>query len=204
MLSILLALPLLAFASPVEKRANGSITIPAECDVIPKYTLKNFHWFNSTHNLDCIKGPDVGDGTICLGPYADGSMHCGYNPCMVHEDVPPGYGPVDQVSFGIDGLYVSDCTQRMPSYPHQFEIGDGIVMCGNIVNTVDFRSDSNTENTFGTITFGTQNRYACTNGSTISPVGKGTFPITCKHDDGFNATCTAEPFVIPIVSYTIY
>jgi hypothetical protein len=198
----LLALPLTILAMPLAPRQP--ITPPPECDVIPVWSVTTFSWYNSTHNLDCVTGPDIGDGTTCFNSTSSGTVTCdpSQGPCDICgvpacdtglPQVPLGYGPPDNVTIDIENGY--QCFQANPQTVHRFEVGDGIVICGGTAYHLDFYGDSNEATSVGHIDYAPITTYDCTNGSTITGYGSVDFPVTCTHDAGFNATCTADtPF----------
>lgn len=208
----ILALPLFTFANPLQPRST-SVKIPATCDVIPVWTVSNFNWFNSTHNLDCVTGPDIGDGTTCFNSTPSGNTitcdpsqgpcaTCGVPACYTGLPyVPLGYGPPDSVTFSIKNGY--SCSQTNPQSVHRAEVGEGYVNCGGTAYYASFYGNSNSASGTGRIDYNPIGSYQCKNGSMISVSGSVSFPISCTHDSGFNATCTAKPFVIPVTAFTI-
>jgi hypothetical protein len=114
---------------------------------------------------------------------------------------PLGYGPPDEVTITIDGF--GTCTQTNPAVVHRFETGQGYVNCGSAADFLNFYGSSNAANEVGNIDFHPP-ATLCNDGKTlISPTGTATFPYTCTHDAGYNATCTAAPFKITLTSFTL-
>ena len=198
-----IAIAPLTLATPLKSRQ--AVVPPPECDVIPVWAVTDFFWYNSTHNLDCVTGPDIGDGTTCFNETADGTTvtcdpsqgpcdACGVYACDTGLPyVPLGYGPPDNVTIDIENGY--QCFQTNPQTVNRFEVGDGIVMCGGTAYHIDFYGDSNEVNSTGHVDYDPITNWQCTNGSYITGYGSVDFPISCTHDAGFNATCLADtPF----------
>lgn len=202
LLLTMLAIPPLTLAKPLIFRQE--VVPPPECDVIPPWVVTTFSWYNSTHNLDCVTGPDIGDGTTCFNSTSSGTVTCdpSQGPCDICgvyacdtglPYVPLGYGPPDNVTIDIENGY--QCFQTNPQTVHRFEVGDGIVMCGGTAYHINFFGDSNEAISTGHIDYNPITNWDCTNGSTITGYGSVDFPVFCTYDAGNNATCTTEtPF----------
>lgn len=108
-----------------------------------------------------------------------------------HAYQPLGYGPPDTIAVGIDsGIY----TGANPQSVRRWEIGQGHFdsCCGPDI--IGFYGDSNKD------TGNTGSLYYNAYGSTCNGLAArytASFPLTCSHDAGNNATCTA-PVPLPL------
>lgn len=174
---------------------SPGVTVPAGCNVPTKLSMTSFTWFNSTHNLDCANPNYPSDATVCWNSAsntlcAQGSDGCTCTPyCYTGLPSaayqPLGYGPPDTISIGFDGR---SCSAANPQSIRRYEVGGGHFDCGSAADYVGFTGDSNkdTGNT-GSVYY---NNYGATCSNGAVPRYEGTFPLTCTHDAGNNATCT--------------
>ncbi|QIX00178.1 hypothetical protein AMS68_005695 [Peltaster fructicola] len=160
--------------------------------------MNSLSWFNSTHNLDCVTGPDVGNGTACINsqgqwctPYREDTTctSCNISVCTGFlPPSPPGYGPPDQINVTFsDG---TACTEMNPQGYRRHEVGNDIVPCSGGWQYIYFYGSSNAAINNGSISFGASG--SCSNGSSIYGNYGASFEIDCTHDSGFNATCHAK------------
>jgi hypothetical protein len=171
--------------------------------------VTTFNWFNSTHNLDCYSGPDL-TKTGCINetgtiewcdPSVSTCQMCGIALCSGGLPTEPiGYGPPDTLTIDVQNGY--SCSDINPKAYRRHDLGNGEVECGTAASIMEFYGSSNAATDQGTIDYHPP-AFPCTDGRTISASGAATFTFTCTHDAGFNATCTAAPFVIPVTSWTI-
>lgn len=186
--------------------ASPSVTIPAGCNVPKTLTMTSFKWFNSTHNLDCANPNYPSDARVCWNSAtntvcADGDPSCTCTPnCYTGLPSaayqPLGYGPPDTISIGF--ATGATCAAANAQSIRRNEIGEGHFDCGSAADYIGFYGDSNkdTGNT-GSVYY---NNY---NGGCSGKVPRyeGSFPLTCTHDAGKNATCTAPvPLELTLVS----
>jgi len=190
-------------------RAHSLITPPAGC-VIPTWTVTRFYWFNSSHNLNCFSGPDL-NATGCIDnrqkwcdPSVDANCtQCNIGLCSSGSNIQPaGYGPPDiiTIKIGNDTL----CSDVNPKAYRRVDIGHGRVECAGSVQALEFYGSSNKELNVGHIDFHSPyQRFPCQDGNSVRYSGSVDFLYACTHDEGFNATCRAEPFNIPITNWTM-
>ncbi|KAE8353196.1 hypothetical protein BDV28DRAFT_112885 [Aspergillus coremiiformis] len=208
----LLALSSSATARSVDIRslAARSITPPEGCP-IPTWTVDNFRWFNGSHSLDCIHN-DVDrntKGCLCEQGW------CNPNTCnstlvnVCYTGMPNyqpwGYGPPQTLAIDFqDGL---KCADTYIGY-RIHDIGHGESNCGyadrSLGRIVSFYGSSNEATSTGHIDYvlGSGHALECANGSKITYSGSTDFTLNCVHDASFNATCTAAPFEVPVLSYS--
>jgi hypothetical protein len=207
-LSLLSLLVPAVLAAP--SNTKTAVIIPASCPYPTSWTVSNFNFFNSTHNLDCVTGPDVGDGTTCFNSTSSGTVtcdprlgpceNCGVPACFTGLPAQPlGYGPPDKVAITING---QTCIQSNPQTVHRYEVGEGFVSCGGAAPVLEFFGSSNAAQGTGTINYHPF-QGTCPDGKSFQASGTGTFSYTCIYDAGRNATCTAAPFQIPVTSFTV-
>ncbi|KAL4865289.1 hypothetical protein BDV12DRAFT_174920 [Aspergillus spectabilis] len=203
-------LSLSASVSSLSSRPR-SITPPAECP-IPTWEVTNFQWYNGSSSLDCIHNQADINARGCL---------CGNNWCEPNQATcngswvnvcytgmpnyqPWGYGPPQTLHIDFeDGL---SCADQYIGY-RVHDIGNGESNCGYADRgqgrIVSFYGSSNDAISTGHMDYvlGAGHALTCANGSQITYSGSTDFQLTCQHDAEFNATCTAEPFEIPVLSY---
>lgn len=163
--------------------------------------MSSFHWFNSTHNLDCVSGDAnfASDAQVCwnsTGLCNSGDAGCTCTPyCYTglpsYAYQPLGYGPPDTISIGFEGDSIV-CAAANPQSIRRNEIGQGHFDCGSAADYIGFSGDSNKDT--GNTGFVYYNAYGKTCNGQV-PRYEGTFPLTCSHDAGHNATCTAPTSV---------
>lgn len=172
------------------------VTVPAGCNVPKTFTMTSFRWFNSTHNLDCANRNYPEDARVCWNSAsntvcADGDPACTCTP-FCYTGLPSaayqplGYGPPDTISIGFASG--ATCSAANAQSIRRYEIGEGHFDCGSAADYIGFYGDSNkdTGNT-GTVYY---NNYGSGCNGKVARY-EGSFPLTCTHDAGKNATCTA-------------
>jgi hypothetical protein len=98
----------------------------------------------------------------------------------------------------------AQCSDINPKSYRRHDIGNGLVECGTAAQVMNFYGSSNGAENQGHIDFHPVNTgYKCNNGTSFMASGSVNFTFTCTHDAGFNATCTADPFVIPVQTWWI-
>ncbi|KAE8364097.1 hypothetical protein BDV27DRAFT_145567 [Aspergillus caelatus] len=213
-LTSLLALTSSVTARSVETRSltPRSITPPEGCP-IPTWKVDDFRWFNGSHSLDCIHSEVDKNAKGCL---------CGRDWCEPNPDTcngtmvnvcytgmpnyqPWGYGPPQTLAIDFeDGLH---CGDTYIGY-RVHDIAHGESNCGyadrGLGRIVSFYGSSNEEKSTGHMDYvlGGGHALECANGSKITYSGSTDFTLNCIHDEFFNATCTAEPFEVPVLSYS--
>ncbi|KAE8155092.1 hypothetical protein BDV25DRAFT_37650 [Aspergillus avenaceus] len=204
---------LVAFTSSVSAMAlqprAGSITPPEGCP-LPTWTVSNFQWYNGSKSLDCIHNEVDKNtkGCLCGRAWCDPTtcnstlVNVCYTGMPNYE--PWGYGPPQTLNIDFeDGLH---CHDEYIGY-RIHDIGYGESNCGyadrSLGRIVSFYGTSNEATSTGHMDYvlGAGHALKCANGSSISYSGSTDFPVTCTHDSFFNATCTAAPFEIPVLSY---
>ncbi|CEJ94921.1 hypothetical protein VHEMI10428 [[Torrubiella] hemipterigena] len=202
-----------------------AIELPKECQV-PNPVITDFKWFNGSSSLRCNSPNAYTRGYYCYNstlanPWLEPIDHntCidvqhGYwvYPCAdssIPQNPPPwGHGPGEVLQFAYkDG---ETCRQGVSGGYHNYNNpGQGLTACRSYSGGLGFGSSfwgsSNEATSQGRFARDLNYGYApkCTNGSRIAYHAEGPFTLTCTHDEFKNATCTAEPFEIPITSYTI-
>lgn len=194
--------------SPTTSSSAPGVSIPPGCNVPTTLSMTSFKWFNSTHNLDCANpnsySPDAkvcwnaASNTVC----ADGDSTCtctGYCytglPSAAYQ--PLGYGPPDTISIGFqDG---GACAAANGQSIRRYEIGEGHFDCGTTADKIGFYGDSNKDTgNVGRVYYRNMNNYC----AGLYPRYEGSFPLTCTHDAGNNATCTAPvPLDLTLVGF---
>lgn len=183
------------------------VTVPAGCNVPTTFTMTSFRWFNSTHNLDCANRNYPADARVCWNSAsntvcADGDPACTCTP-FCYTGLPSaayqplGYGPPDTISIGFASG--ATCSAANAQSIRRYPIGEGHFDCGSAADYIGFYGDSNkdTGNT-GSVYY--KNYGSGCNGQT--PRYEGSFPLTCTHDAGNNATCTAPvPLDLTLVGW---
>jgi len=161
----------------------------------PVWTMSNFIWINSTHNLNCDRRTRVLE-TAAL--------------CMTGRSAqPPGYGPPDSLTVNI--TEIGTCRQRNPGSVPPREIGNGWIRCGSSAPTLFFQGDSNSNQSVGMVRVSQE--FFCPNGvdedgdemvKMYTANGRAEFGLRCTHDTWRNATCVTYPatFVIPMTGWT--
>lgn len=184
------------------------VTVPAGCNVPTTLSMTSFKWFNSTHNLDCANPSSYpSDAKVCWNSAsntvcADGDTSCTCTPyCYTGLPSaayqPLGYGPPDTISIGFgDG---SSCAAANGQSIRRYEIGEGHFDCGSAADKVGFYGDSNKDSgNIGRVYYRNTNNY-CNGGY---PRYEGSFALTCTHDAGNNATCSAPvPLALTLVGF---
>ncbi|KAL3480469.1 hypothetical protein BJX99DRAFT_254460 [Aspergillus californicus] len=186
-----------------------SITPPEGCP-LPTWEVSSFNWYNGSHSLDCIHNEvDINaKGCICSTGWCDPATCTGtlVNVCYtgMPNYQPWGYGPPQTLNIDFaDGL---TCADQYIGY-RVHDIAHGESNCGyadrGLGRIVSFYGSSNDATSTGHMDYVLGNGHAltCANGSQITYSGSTDFELTCAHDAAFNATCTAESFVIPVLSY---
>jgi hypothetical protein len=117
---------------------------------------------------------------------------------------PWGYGPPETLDIVFeDGL---TCHDQYIGY-RVHDIAHGESNCGyadrGLGRIVAFYGSSNEASSIGRMdyTLGDGHALECANGSMITYSGSTEFQLNCVHDEFFNATCTAEPFEVPVLEY---
>lgn len=186
---------------------------PSGCPLQAAYTVSAFSFFNSSHNLDCFSGPDLGNNTACYNvtTLPDGtnkSVPCesSLGPCQTCAPIcspgaaqePFGYGPPDKVSFTIDNYKSCYHTNPQPNSSFVIGVGAGYVMCPDGDVSVRFWGNSEPTAMTGYIQF--RNGVNCSDGKRVSANTYGVgFPLSCTYDSGRNATCTTTlPLRVPL------
>ncbi|ROV94034.1 hypothetical protein VMCG_08225 [Cytospora schulzeri] len=178
---------------------STSVTIPAGCTGIPTtISMTSFNWFNSTHNLDCANPNYPSDATVCWNSATntvcanstDTSCTCTpycYTGLPSSAYQPLGYGPPDTIFIGLEGGVT--CSAANAQSIRRNELGEGHFDCGSAADIIGFYGDSNkdTGNT-GSVYYNSLYGARCNN---QAPRYTASFPLTCTHDVGNNATCTA-------------
>jgi hypothetical protein len=184
------------------------VTVPAGCNIPTKLTMTSFRWFNSTHNLDCANPNYPDNARVCWNSAsntvcADGDPACICTP-FCYTGLPSaayqplGYGPPDTISIGFASG--ATCSAANAQSIRRYPIGGGHFDCGSAADTIGFygNSDKNTGN-IGSVYY--RNYGSVCNG--LAPRYEGSFPLTCTHDAGNNATCTAPvPLDLTLVGWT--
>ncbi|KAF7590838.1 hypothetical protein BBP40_002307 [Aspergillus hancockii] len=205
---------LLALSSSVTAGAIQARSIdPPEGCPIPTWTVDSFNWFNGSHSLDCIHNQEdiTAKGCLC------GREWCEPNPATCNGSMvnvcytgmpnyqPWGYGPPQTLHFEFeDGL---KCGDTYIGY-RIHDIAHGASNCGyadrGLGRIVSFYGSSNEATSTGRMDYvlGSGHALECANGSKITYSGSTDFTLNCVHDEFFNATCTAAPFEVPVLSYS--
>lgn len=179
----------------------ASVTVPADCSVPTSVSMTTFHWFNSTHNLDCVNANFPSDAQVCWNATsvcADNDPNCTCTPyCYTGLPAaayqPLGFGPPDTILIGLDGS-ATGCSAANPQSIRRNELGEGHFDCDTGADVIGFTGDSNKDT--GNIGSVYYNAYGLTCNGKVARY-TGTFPLTCSHDAGNNATCTA-PVPLPL------
>jgi hypothetical protein len=190
-----------------------SITPPAGCP-LPTWKVTNFHWYNGSSSLDCIHNEaDINaKGCLCGNTWCEpneatcAGIGSWVNVCYtgMPNYQPWGYGPPQTLHIDFeDGL---TCADQYIGY-RVHDIAHGESNCGyadrGLGRIVSFYGDSNEDSSTGHMDYvlGAGHALTCEDGRNITYSGSTDFPLECVHDAAFNATCTAEPFEIPVLSY---
>ncbi|KAK7706917.1 hypothetical protein SLS63_013832 [Diaporthe eres] len=186
---------------------SPGVTVPAGCNVPTKLTMTAFRWFNSTHNLDCANANYPSDARVCWNSAsntvcADGDPACTCTPyCYTGLPSaayqPLGYGPPDTISIGF--ATGAACAAANAQSIRRNEIGEGHFDCGSAADYIGFYGNSNKDTgNIGSVYYNNYNG-GCNGGI---PRYEGSFPLTCTHDAGNNATCTAPvPLELTLVRF---
>ncbi|KAL4899077.1 hypothetical protein BDW74DRAFT_164069 [Aspergillus multicolor] len=207
-----------ALLSLTTTATSQSITPPTGCP-LPTWEVTTFNWYNGSKSLDCIhNAADIATkGCLCAGTGGWCSPDGGEAGCKAQGGSwvnvcytgmpnyePWGYGPAQHLSFEFaDGL---SCGDQYIGY-RVHDIGNGESNCGYADRgqgrIVSFYGSSNEDVSTGRMDYvlGSGHALTCANGSQITYSGSVEFELDCVHDAFFNATCTAEPFEIPVLSY---
>ncbi|PYH96854.1 hypothetical protein BO71DRAFT_396649 [Aspergillus ellipticus CBS 707.79] len=190
-----------------------SITPPSGCP-LPTWQVTTFHWFNGSKSLDCIHNEaDINfKDCLCGGP----GVWCAPDPATCNGSMVPvcytgmpnyqpwGFGPPETLDIDFaDGL---TCHDEYIGY-RIHDIGSGESNCGYADRgegrIVSFYGSSDYDTSTGHMDYvlGDGHALECANGSKITYSGSTDFELNCVHDAFFNATCTAEVFEIPVLSY---
>ncbi|KAL4813478.1 hypothetical protein BDW67DRAFT_168063 [Aspergillus spinulosporus] len=195
---------------------SSSITPPDGCP-LPTWEVTSFNWYNGSHSLDCVHNEVDINAKGCLCGRSWCSPEGGESACTAQGGSwvnvcytgmpnyqPWGYGPPETLAFEFaDGLSCAD--QYIGFRVH--DIGNGEANCGYADRgegrIVSFYGTSNEDVSTGRMDYilGAGHALTCANGSQITYSGSTEFQLICEHDAFFNATCTAEPFEIPVLSY---
>ncbi|KAL2824992.1 hypothetical protein BJY01DRAFT_230298 [Aspergillus pseudoustus] len=188
-----------------------SITPPTGCP-LPTWQVTNFAWYNGSHSLDCVHNEaDINaKGCLCGNTWCEPNQAtCNgswVNVCYtgMPNYQPWGYGPPQTLEIDFaDGL---TCADQYIGY-RVHDIGHGESNCGyadrGLGRIVSFYGSSNEDVSTGHMDYVLGNGHAltCDDGRQITYSGSTDFQLTCQHDAFFNATCSAEPFEIPVLSY---
>lgn len=184
-----------------------SVTVPPGCNVPKTFSMTSFKWFNSTHNLDCANPNYPSDARVCWNSVsntvcADGDPSCTCTPyCYTGLPSaayqPLGYGPPDTISIGFQGG--GTCSAANGQSIRRYEIGEGHFDCGSAADTIGFYGNSNKDTGhIGSVYY--RNIGNSCNG--MYPRYEASFPLTCTHDAGNNATCSAPvPLDLTLVGF---
>lgn len=187
--------------------AAPGVTVPPGCNVPQKLGMTSFKWFNSTHNLDCANPNYPPDARVCWNSAsntvcADGDPSCictGYCytglPSAAYQ--PVGYGPPDTIAIGFQGG--ASCSAANGQSIRRYEIGEGHFDCGSAADMIGFYGDSNKDTgNIGRVYYRNVNNYC----AGAYPQYEASFPLTCTHDAGNNATCSAPvPLDLTLVGF---
>lgn len=164
--------------------------------------MTTFSWFNSSHNLDCVR-PNYSandkvcwnsSGAVCANndPSCTCTPYC-YTGIPVAAYQPLGYGPPDTIKIAFSGGAFG-CSAANPQSIRRNEIGEGHFDCGSAADYIGFSGDSNKDTgNMGSVYY---NAYGSNCNGRV-PRYTATFPLTCRRDAGNNATCTA-PIPLPL------
>ena len=196
-------------ATPASTSSTApGVTVPAGCNVPTTFTMNSFKWFNSTHNLDCYGRNYPADAQVCWNSAsntvcANGDPSCTCTPyCYTGLPSaayqPLGYGPPDTISIGFASG--ATCAAANGQSIRRYPIGEGHFDCGSAADYIGFYGDSNKD------TGNTGSVYYKNYGSGCNGLGtpryEANFPLTCTHDAGNNATCTAPvPLDLTLVGW---
>ncbi|KAL4881169.1 hypothetical protein BJY04DRAFT_218348 [Aspergillus karnatakaensis] len=192
---------------------STSITPPQGCP-LPAWTVSNLAWYNGSSSLDCIHNPTdiAAKGCLCGRSWCEPNQEtCAgigswVNVCYtgMPNYEPWGYGPPQTLDIDFaDGL---DCHDEYIGY-RIHDIGYGESNCGYsdraLGRIVSFYGTSNEESSVGRLEYvlGSGHALVCEDGRKITYSGATEFELDCVHDAQFNATCTAGPFDVPVLSY---
>ncbi|KAL5333685.1 hypothetical protein BJX70DRAFT_380194 [Aspergillus crustosus] len=193
-----------------------SIVPPSGCP-LPTWEVTSFNWYNGSKSLDCIHDEtDIASygcfrGSSWLEPIdqatcnAAGGNWVGLCVTGLPSYQPWGYGPPQTLAFDFaDGL---TCADQYIGYRIK-DIGNGESNCGyadrGLGRIVSFYGSSNVEGaSTGRLDYvlGSGHALTCEDGRKITYSGSTEFELDCVHDAAFNATCTAEAFAVPVLSY---
>jgi hypothetical protein len=208
---------------PASSSASAAVSTPTVippvgCPLPATHQMTTFFWYNSTHNLDCVTGPDIGDGTGCYNasdaPGAPSGLAvcdprqgpcglCGIPLCEtgLPLDGVLGYGPADYVNIAIDNGTL--CSEHNPQSIRRWEVGDGVVLCGGPQDIIEFYGSSNDAVNGGTVRYN-QPATECDDGKIIYATYIADFTVNCSHDSGRNATCgTTLPVMLHLASFSM-
>jgi hypothetical protein len=212
-------------AQPIDTPVPGSIDPPSpeECPmaVYPRWNVTKFLWYNGSNSLDCSRPEDQAllfcpDNLYPIDT-CPGRPHV--SPCSavgLPGYVPYGFTPTPTLSMDVaNGESCYSGTD--PLYPSAIgRVGNGQIDCGYMPSRDGFGvylwGTTNLASSTANITYSPQRSwYPCRNYTqnnytyitNIQYYGEATFNLKCEHDEFFNATCTADPFEIPITSWKI-
>lgn len=162
---------------------SSSLTPPCP---LPTWTVSDFVFFNSSHNLDCVNGGVDYDNPLCF---------------TGRDPQPAGWGPPDSVS-AVVSPGIGSCHQQNPGTTPRHEVGSDVVRCGGSAYQFAFFGDSN--NALSTARFNVQNQINCPGGSSYLAMGTVEFQMSCSYDSGMNATCQAVggAVTVPATSFS--
>ncbi|KAF3766944.1 hypothetical protein M406DRAFT_69121 [Cryphonectria parasitica EP155] len=193
-------------SAPTSTPTLSTVTISSTVCVAPATaTMSYFHWFNSSHNLDCDNANFPTGSKVCWNGETDTLCETA-DPCICTDfcDVglplvayqPYGWGPPDTLQIGFNGVpgEPSGCVASNPTNAGRtWELGEGHFDCGYGPDIMGFYGDSNADSgNNGSVYF---NNYSlpC---NFYYPQYTATFPLSCTRDEQNNATCVAP---VPVV-----
>lgn len=193
---------------------SASINPPPGCP-LPTWTVTSFTWHNGSHSLDCIhNAADIATkGCLYQNTWATpNETTCAsiggswVNVCYtgMPNYSPWGYGSPQ--TLDIKFTAGPTCHDEYIGY-RVHDIGNGESNCGYadraMGRIISFYGSSNQDTSTGRMEYilGAGHALACANGRRITYSGQADFALNCVHDAFFNASCTAEPFEIPVLGF---
>lgn len=199
------------YATTTSTAPSSTVSIPASCasNVPPSLTMTGFAWFNSTHNLDCVRPNYPSDARVCWNATSlctSGDAGCNCTPfCYTGLSnaayQPLGYGPQDTINITINGR---TCARPYPIGFRDYELGEGHFDCGSAANQIGFTGNSNADSgSVGSVYYNAYYADGVTPCDGMTARYEGSFPLECSRDAGGNATCSTPvlPLTLPFAGW---
>ncbi|KAA8642059.1 hypothetical protein EYZ11_005578 [Aspergillus tanneri] len=185
--------------------------LPMDCPR-PTWHVTNFHWYNGSQSLDCVHNEvdRQAQGCLCTGGWCkpDPATCPGVMVPLCATGMPNyepwGYGP--KQTLDIKFKEGPTCHDEYIGY-RIHDIGNGPSNCGYADRgegrIISFFGTTNLDESMGHLEYTLGHGYAlqCEDGRKITYSGRVDFKLNCVHDAFFNATCTAEPFDVPVLTF---